>query len=102
MVEMLRTPSWVLGLATGVTLGLTHLTKASVLPGIALFALCFAAKQALWLVRSQAERQRSSRWHVAWVALALTLLAFLATIYPYIRDSKLRFGRYFYNVNSTF
>jgi tetratricopeptide (TPR) repeat protein len=32
----------------------------------------------------------------------VVLLAFLVVVYPYIASNKARFGRYFYNVNSTF
>ena len=32
----------------------------------------------------------------------LTLLCFIAVIFPYIRESKQIYGQYFYNVNTTF
>lgn len=36
------------------------------------------------------------------LSIGLVIVVFLATVYPYISTSKRIFGRYFYNVNSTF
>ena len=42
---------------------------------------------------------RSVRW---WRAAALSALTFLVVVFPYLRDNHARFGRFFYNVNSSF
>jgi len=107
MAWMLKKPSWKLGIATGVVAGVTHLTKASVLPGLALFALVFLARS-IYLLYSNLKHQTFS-WTEAKnsflrqiLSLALVIFCFLLTIYPYISTSKRVFGSYFYNVNSTF
>lgn len=89
-------PSWWLALVAGGLLGVAHLTKASVLPGLLVVAV-FLPLDALW--RRWKTGQSPTR---ALVATAIVVLAFLAAVYPYIATSKQIFGRYFYNVNSTF
>jgi hypothetical protein len=89
-------PRWWLAVLAGAVLGLAHLTKASVLPGLLVVAV-FLPLDAFWL------RWRSGRPALGKIlATALVVGAFLATVYPYIAKSKELFGRYFYNVNSTF
>lgn len=41
MVRLLERPSWPVGLGTGIVLGLAHLTKASVLPGLGVFLIVY-------------------------------------------------------------
>lgn len=91
-------PSWLWALAGGVLLGLAHLTKASILPGVLTFGVFYVA-DAFW--RSFRTRQWLSGLHRLAIA-AVVLAAFAATIYPYIKNSKEIYGHYFYNVNSTF
>lgn len=90
MLEVLRRPRWPLGLLAGATAGLAHLTKASVLPGLLIFLVVGTG---VFLI------SRSLR---GLIAVALTAVCFLAVIYPYISTSKKVFGRYFYNVNTSF
>lgn len=86
---------WIAILAGGL-LGLAHLTKASVLPGL-LVIMVFLPLDALW------QRARSGWSPFGKIAAALVVTAvFLAVVYPYIANSKRIFGHYFYNVNSTF
>lgn len=99
-VLLLRTlfaPRWWLALLAGATMGVAHLTKASVLPALGIWALVFGA-QTLWNARTK-----------GWPAfgrgaamLAATIAAFLLVVFPYIQTSKRIYGSYFYNVNSTF
>lgn len=89
-------PSWWVALAAGGLLGLAHLTKASVLPGLLVVAV-FLPLDALW--------QKVKRGEPVFGKVAATLIVvgtFLAVVYPYIARSKQIFGHYFYNVNSTF
>jgi hypothetical protein len=97
MLRLLVVPSWKLGLAAGALLGLAHLTKASVLPALLLFAVIVFAKTVYELL----QRRRGDAASNA-LALASALLAFLVVVFPYIRESKQVYGQYFYNVNSTF
>ncbi len=90
MLEILRKPRWPVGLLAGATIGLAHLTKASVLPGLLIF---LAVATCRFLI---------SRKPAGLIAVALTAVTFLAVIYPYISTSKRVFGRYFYNVNTSF
>jgi hypothetical protein len=93
LLQMLIKPRWWLALLAGATMGLAHLTKASVLPALIVWAVVFAA-QIFWSFRAQAWRRLGM--------LALVLGAFLGVVFPYIQTSKRIYGSYFYNVNSTF
>ena len=93
LLQMFGRPRWWLALLAGATTGLAHLTKASVLPGLILWALVFGA-QILWSFRANPWRRVGM--------LALVLGGFLVVVFPYIRTSKRIYDSYFYNVNSTF
>jgi hypothetical protein len=107
MARMFRKPDWRLGIATGILAGITHLTKASILPGLALFVLIFLA-QSLYLLYNNLKHRKTSVAEVRnnflmhLLSLTLVVFCFLLTVYPYISTSKRVFGSYFYNVNSTF
>ena len=91
LLQLFVRPRWWLALAAGATSGLAHLTKASVLPGLAIWAVVFAAG-IIW----GADRGRRL------ATIALVLGSFLAVVFPYIQTSKRIYDSYFYNVNSTF
>jgi hypothetical protein len=98
-IENLRHPTALRAALLGLVAGITYLTKASILPGIVLFLVCSA-----WFAiapRKGGAARGSDRLSSLSLA-AVFLLVFLATVYPYIRTSKRVFGRYFYNVSSTF
>lgn len=107
MCRMLEAPSWPLALMAGVWLGLTHLAKASVLPGLALFLLVGLVR-AGWAARQSVQGSTTSEvsgWRVLGRELArlgTVVLLFLVTTAPYLLTSKRVFGHAFYNVNSTF
>lgn len=107
MARMFRKPSWKLGIATGIVAGITHLTKASILPGLALFTLIFLA-QSLYLFYNNLRHRKTgviearNNFLMHLLSLILVVFCFLITVYPYISTSKRAFGSYFYNVNSTF
>jgi hypothetical protein len=109
MCKLLDSPSWKLGLLTGVVLGVAYLTKASILLGLGLFLLFSLARAVhmlyVWLTsKALVSDLRYSRRALIHQALSVTLVVvvFLGTVYPYISTSKKYFGRYFYNVNTTF
>ena len=77
----------------GATTGLAHLTKASVLPGLAIWAGVFGVG-IIWASRAERWRRLAT--------LALVIVAFFAVIFPYIQTSKRIYDSWFYNVNSTF
>ncbi len=94
--------SWGTAVFTGILLGLAHLTKASILPGLALF-VGIAFLQAIFRQFKDRVNSKNIRQFVKDLAIpALVILFFLLTIWPYIQNSKEHFGHYFYNVNSTF
>ena len=102
LLAMFSTPSWRLGVAAGLTLGLSHLTKASVLPGMALFCLCYSARFFWRWATATLRGMRRPRWLTTFVPVIMMIVIFLAILSPYLANSKRRFGRYFHNVNSTF
>lgn len=89
--RLLTAPRWWLAVLTGATMGVAHLTKASLLPALVLWVVLFAV-QTFWI------RNLGPRF----VVLLLVIGAFLAVTFPYLRTSKEMFGQYFYNVNSSF
>ncbi|MEP6699152.1 MAG: hypothetical protein ABJB09_05410 [Verrucomicrobiota bacterium] len=93
LARMLVTPRWWVASLSGIALGAAYLTKASILPAIALWSALFAA-QTIW--------QRPRRLWQRFGLLALVLFVFLVVIFPYIRTSKQLYGQYFFNVNSAF
>ena len=97
-----RPDSWQTAVFAGVLLGVAHLTKASVLPGLAVFVGTAGLQTAVQAIKNS-DTLVFGRQTVLRVAVpALVLLFFLLTIWPYLQNSKNRFGHYFYNVNSTF
>jgi hypothetical protein len=98
LLRMLITPRWWLAALGGATMGLAHLSKASVLPALIVWSAVFLA-QIFWSFRRVPAATKFWRR----VAMLLVVLAtFLAVIFPYIQTSKRIYGQYFYNVNSTF
>jgi hypothetical protein len=113
MWRMLRSPhpTYQSAVVVGVVAGLAHLTKASILPGLLLF-LGFGLIK--WGVRTESARRRLPSQSLtatirslqptlsSILAFLLVGVMFLIVVSPYIITSKRVFGRYFYNVNSTF
>jgi hypothetical protein len=93
LLRMFARPTWWLAVLAGAITGLAHLTKASILPALAVWAVVFFA-HILWSFRAHPWRRLGM--------LAAVIAAFLAVVFPYIRTSKQIYGSYFYNVNSTF
>lgn len=97
--EMFRKPGIVKGTSAGLTAGLAHLTKASILPGMFCF-LVFYVLDGIWMSRKKLVPPK----HQMIKALSAVLLVagFLVIVGPYLNKSKELHGRYFYNVNSTY
>lgn len=93
LLRMFQRPRWWLALLAGATTAVAHLTKASILPALVIWAAVFGA-QVVW-------NWRITSWRRVGL-LALVLVSFLAVVFPYIQTSKRIYGAYFYNVNSTF
>jgi len=86
--------------AAGVLCGLAQLTKASMLPFVALVLAVGAVWSLAPLLARTPARGDSAPRRAA--SLLLFALCFLLVVWPYISTSKRVFGHYFYNVNSTF
>jgi hypothetical protein len=84
--------------------GLSYLTKGTILPSLILFATLYGAKLVIFTAR-EIKRRDSTHLREATKQLGyliILLAVFTITISPYIREMKRRFGQYFYNVNTTF
>lgn len=105
LLRLWQDPSVKLAAVAGLIAGLAHLTKASVLPGLVLFLLFWILETVLGrdvFLRTTGRRIAGSGIvRRTLVALALSA-TFLLSISPYLLNSKRVYGRYFYNVNSTF
>lgn len=117
MLKLLVRPSWKLALLTGLWLGVCHLTKNSVLPGLAMLCVFMMVKtltpnplsnkragenQSPPLTPPHLVERGMRRMAYPLACVGLMLVMFLAVIWPYIHTAKKTFGHYFYNVNTTF
>ena len=105
MLSILESPDWKRGLLAGGLLGLTQLTKASALPGLVFFLVAaggWVLVRRIRVMMGPVNARADERPVAGLVAVGLVLITFLAVVFPYIHTSKRIFGRYFYNVNSTF
>ncbi|MFN2542337.1 MAG: hypothetical protein ABR514_09250 [Chthoniobacterales bacterium] len=100
LLEMLIAPRWWLAVLAGATTALAYLTKASMLPAIAIWAIVFVA-QTFWQYRS-GSAQRLQGVGQRFGQLLLALGAFGAVVFPYERTSKELYGHYFFNANSAY
>jgi hypothetical protein len=96
---MLVAPRWWLAVLCGLTMGLAHLAKASLLPAVGIWVVVFVA-QGLWQPRGRPADHPGRLGRLGLMFLALA--TFLSVIFPYISNSKRIYGQYFYNVNSNF
>lgn len=103
IMRFMKRPRVGSAIAVGITAGLAHLTKASILPALVLLLVAIAG-QAVWTAfragRDGAPPGRSLLPSAGYLLLIAGF--FLLTVFPYIKNSHDRFGPWFYNVNSTF
>lgn len=86
-------PNIWLGLATGAVLGIGHLTKASIFPGLIFFVVVYIIKTIfLWF-----SEQQKSKIYSNSLCLLFLVTAFFGTIFPYIHESKKEYGKWLYN-----
>ncbi len=92
--------------ALGAVMGLTYLTKASILPAVGLAAVLLAARQGwAWWRSTKPRAKRPPPAGVNWRKCSSRRrwsATYLVTISPYLYNSKKIYGYAFYNVNSTF
>ena len=88
---------------TGLLAAMSHLSKAALLPYVALLTAILGIRAVAPLITGSgplAERRRTAAVRAA--APLVLLAVFLAVLSPYLLNSQKQFGHYFYNVNSTF
>jgi len=105
--HVLRTPpgrkQLALAIVGGLLAGLTYLTKAAVMPLVAIFVTVFLLQALVMHLRSGRDPQAAAASLAARLAPPVLLVATcLAVLSPYLIHNKQTFGRYFYNVNTTF
>lgn len=104
MCRLLVIPNKILAIIAGVFLGIAHLTKASILPGLAIFSLVYLLMiiRFAFLRNSESADNLSATGKPSLIVLLLVLISFLSTVFPYVNESKQIYGKYLYNVNTTF
>ncbi|HPN36575.1 MAG TPA: hypothetical protein PK843_18890 [bacterium] len=101
MVRLFTQPDWKTAAAAGVLFAVNHLTKASVLPQMVALVVIGGFKLIYETWRGRPDRATAGGWRAAGQWLLVPVI-YLLLMSPYLRTSKQVFGRYFYNVNSTF
>ncbi len=113
MLRLLQRPGLALASGAGLILGLTYLTKASVLLAIPIWLGMMILRAIICARRKTNESTPSDTSptldqvahgnSVRWIgAGCVTLAVFLASVSPYLKNNHEHFGRFFYNVNTTF
>jgi hypothetical protein len=108
LIRLIRQPSIQLSILTGIAIAIAQLTKSAALPMLVLGLFFLMAQQfvkSLELGKNEGNRgarEMGKSMIPAIINVGLVLFFFLITMFPYIQNSKERFGHYFYNVNSTF
>jgi hypothetical protein len=99
MIRQFTKPNIFAALGAGLLLALAQYTKASVLPMAILFSLAMCVQAIITWVAHKYEKGRAAQFLAV---AAVTLVAFLLPLAPYLQESKEKYGSYFYNVNSTY
>ncbi|UCF32431.1 MAG: tetratricopeptide repeat protein [Phycisphaerales bacterium] len=108
LVRVLRSASIRWAVAAGICAALAYLTKASALPLLISFVFFMMVRAVVsWRAASDGDAESESPitspgpGRILYSLLAV-VACFVVVVYPYISENQARFGRYFYNVNSTF
>jgi hypothetical protein len=104
LLMMLTRPTWLRSIATGIIVGLAYLTKGTILSSLPLFAVLYGVQLVLFGVQEKINhnKERLITFTQRAAYLLVVLVLFALVIFPYAQALKLRFGHYFYNVNTTF
>ncbi|HNQ23213.1 MAG TPA: tetratricopeptide repeat protein [Phycisphaerae bacterium] len=101
LCRLLRRPTAGWAILAGALAAVTYLTKASVLLTLPVFA-CSIVLQALPAVPRRVEGRSAVPSRRFLLAGLLVIVVFALVASPYLLANRARFGRCFYNVNSTF
>jgi hypothetical protein len=106
MLCMVHRPSAKLAILTGAVTGIAYLSKASALVGLMVWVGVYGIKlltDHFWPVGvDQSSKARLHNSLQKAFYLLVVLGVFFIVVYPYTRTAKQKFGRYFFNINSTF
>lgn len=97
MLEMLAASSLKKAAFLGLVCAAAYLTKASILPALALFAFFFILKQLILSRQEGTPKARAGLLH-----LVVCAVVFLVVVTPYLLETKRVFGDWFYNVTSSY
>ena len=97
--DAIAAPRWHKPLAVGALFALAHLTKASAMPGLFIFAGSYALPLLVQL--SSRSLDRASLRQTLYRALT-PIVVFMLILTPYFAESAARYKTPFYNVNTTF
>ena len=98
-LDTLISPKWYKSIGVGILFALTHLSKASGMPGLFIFASSYGILFLLKLFSRSLSMGQVRQ--ILYYALA-PLVVFMLLLFPYFQESKERYGTYLYNVNTTF
>jgi len=105
-LHLLRTPpgrkQLTLAVVGGLLAGVTYLTKAAVMPLVAIFIAVFLLQALMMTVGRRRRASGPSTIAVRFAPPVVLMATCLAVLSPYLIHNKQTFGRYFYNVNTTF
>jgi hypothetical protein len=101
MLSLLRRPNWKAAAMGGIIAGVTHLTKGSALPMLALFAFCGVLRlgYSWWAGRKQSASVPPRAWSASLGAFFLTFL--LVTAW-FLWNTHRNYGSPFYDPNSRY
>ncbi len=90
---------------TGLLVAITYLLKASILLAVQIFlaySVFLTLRDYVASRKSQKPKLRQVEWRARGISIAVFSLVFLSFLSPYLIQNKIQFGKYFYNVNTTF
>lgn len=89
--ENLRKPSSARGMAVGIMLAIAYLTKASILPLLYMYVITVVLQLFL-----------SNNARKAVISMIIAVICFITVLVPYMKNNKRLYGRYLFNINTTY
>lgn len=95
-VNLFKKISWGVVSATGILIGMAYLTKASVLLSAFIGLGLLSIKLFVQVLFAKKFDKKLL------IAIASIIIGFLIVAFPYLQESKVKYTKHFYNVNTTF
>lgn len=102
MIHLIEKPRPSQAVVVGILMGFTYLTKASVLLAVPILVTLLALRALASGEKPEESRLSSSNRTRFLGAAIVASVVFLLVVSPYLLSNHGRFGRFFYNVNTTF